>query len=134
MKMIRYLKITEGDKKKSMSILGSQMAWRVKECVRYGNIDDNEVHVCFFCGADIKVTVNHCGVCRFGICESCGKCACSLSESEINTLGLIYKKYCQDKKELKSFVRVTGIEGEKNIIDNMNKCLLRCSSYMRENE
>ena len=110
------------------------MKWRNEECVRYRHINDNEIHVCFFCGSDIEVTVKHCDVCRFGICSNCGKCACDLSESELQTLGLIYKKYCQDINRLRVFTKMTGIEGDKNVIENMEKCLIRCSNYMSKNE
>ena len=106
------------------------------KCIRSNQITSDELHPCFYCGADIIAgEASHCQECGHLICPHCDKCRCNMSPTEQKTLDYINFNYCMNEGRVRNF---TGIKIEpwmsRRVVLGMTKSLERCSEKVRGEE
>ena len=103
-------------------------------CARQGTITPDELHPCFICGNDILVgEASHCEECGQLICSYCAACGCNLTGNERETLEYIHSQYCSTAYCILHFESISMKPWmDKNIVNNMEKSLQRCSKRMKE--
>ena len=107
--------------------------FRTHPCVRIqlDNIQKGERHPCFFCGFAIDVgALEDCPECGLKKCPGCGKCLCTITDNERDTLIRIHKTYCCNRAALLDFEGIS-LEGDEIIIRRATKSLEYCSTKFR---
>jgi predicted SAM-dependent methyltransferase len=99
-------------------------------CIRCNNVTKDEIHLCFFCGSEIKQNLKLCNDCTQWKCPKCGKCYCDGTNIEKKTLEDIYNTYCLNELKLLDFDSIKNISGDETILQNANKELKYCSSKL----
>jgi hypothetical protein len=105
---------------KSYNFQGS--CWRFK----YGKMDINEKHPCFFCGSGISIKTKDCPKCGIMPCPDCGKCLCNIPLLSYITLIRIHKKYCCNLPLFNGRIVLSGFV-DNDIIKNCEKTIDYCA-------
>jgi hypothetical protein len=107
------------------------------KCVRQGSISTDEVHPCYFCGREVKVSNPiHCNICHMWKCSFCGACYCDASEGEQELLIKMHETYCRNYDNLIGFYGVADesikVSDENNgFFNNICNAILNCAEMLR---
>jgi hypothetical protein len=96
--------------------------WRFK----HGEIKENELHTCFFCGHDIEVTVSDCEGCGIVACPKCKRCLCNIPLITYITVKRIHRKYCCNLPNFIGEIELDGVV-DMNVVKHCRKTLKTCA-------
>ena len=98
-----------------------------RSCWRYehGNVDENEIHPCFFCGHSIALTTPECKECGIMVCAECNHCLCTISDSEYETLVTIHSLYCCHLDQFTGKIKMP-LPAHQGIVRQCEKTLQNC--------
>ena len=87
-----------------------------------GRIEEHELHPCYVCGTDIRVSdAERCSLCTLLICSKCGTCGCNLPDYIVS----LRNKYCCNGEHFKRGVPRMESLLAPNFALALNKCRLR---------